>query len=51
MQSRGSGVFPNELFIALPFYPDIVLTVGRRSFNVLPNWGSLPERGLANPSG
>jgi len=34
MQSRGSGVFPNELFIALPYILTIVLTVGRRSFNV-----------------
>ena len=34
MQSRGSGVFPNELFIALPYILTIVLTVSRRSFNV-----------------
>lgn len=34
MQSRGSGVFPNELFIALPYILTIVLTISRRSFNV-----------------
>ena len=34
MQSRGAGVFPNELFIALPYILTIVLTVSRRSFNV-----------------
>ena len=34
MQSRGTGVFPNELFIALPYILTIVLTVSRRSFNV-----------------
>ena len=34
MQSRGTGVFPNELFIALPYILTIVLTISRRSFNV-----------------
>jgi len=34
MQSRGAGLFPNELFIALPYILTIVLTVSRRSFNV-----------------
>jgi len=34
MQSRGGGMFPNELFIALPYILTIVLTVSRRSFNV-----------------
>ncbi len=34
MQSRGAGMFPNELFIALPYILTIVLTVSRRSFNV-----------------
>lgn len=34
MQSSGRGVFPNELFIALPYILTIVLTVSRRSFNV-----------------
>ncbi len=34
MQSRGSGIFPNELFIALPYILTIVLTISRRSFNV-----------------
>jgi len=34
MQSRGGGVFPNELFIALPYILTIVLTISRRSFNV-----------------
>jgi ABC-type uncharacterized transport system permease subunit len=34
MQSRGSGLFPNELFIALPYILTIVLTASRKSFNV-----------------
>jgi simple sugar transport system permease protein len=34
MQSKGSGVFPNELFIALPYILTIILTISRRSFNV-----------------
>ncbi len=34
MQSGGESVFPNELFIALPYILTIVLTVARRSFNV-----------------
>jgi ABC-type uncharacterized transport system permease subunit len=34
MQSSGGRVFPNELFIALPYILTIVLTVSRRSFNV-----------------
>jgi simple sugar transport system permease protein len=34
MQSRGAGLFPNELFIALPYILTIVLTISRRSFNV-----------------
>ncbi len=34
MQSSGSLVFPNELFIALPYILTIVLTVSRKSFNV-----------------
>ena len=34
MQSSGSTLFPNELFIALPYILTIVLTVARRSFNV-----------------
>lgn len=34
MQSSGKSVFPNELFIALPYILTIVLTVSRKSFNV-----------------
>jgi simple sugar transport system permease protein len=34
MQSSGGGLFPNELFIALPYILTIVLTVTRKSFNV-----------------
>lgn len=34
MQSSGSVVFPNELFIALPYLLTIVLTISRKSFNV-----------------
>lgn len=34
MQSSGRSVFPNELFIALPYILTIVLTVSRKSFNV-----------------
>jgi len=34
MQSNGSALFPNELFIALPYILTIVLTVTRKSFNV-----------------
>ncbi|MBK8799565.1 MAG: ABC transporter permease [Anaerolineales bacterium] len=34
MQSSGASLFPNELFIALPYILTIVLTVARRSFNV-----------------
>lgn len=32
--SGGNGVFPNELFIALPYILTIVLTITRKSFNV-----------------
>jgi simple sugar transport system permease protein len=34
MQSSGGGLFPNELFIALPYILTIVLTITRKSFNV-----------------
>ena len=34
MQSSGESLFPNELFIALPYILTIVLTVARSSFNV-----------------
>ncbi|MBE2238948.1 MAG: ABC transporter permease, partial [Caldilineaceae bacterium] len=34
MQSSGESLFPNELFIALPYILTIMLTVARRSFNV-----------------
>lgn len=35
MQSSGAnGIFPNELFIALPYILTIVLTISRKSFNV-----------------
>lgn len=34
MQSSGTGLFPNEFFIALPYIITIVLTITRRSFNV-----------------
>ena len=34
MQSSGASLFPNELFIAMPYILTIVLTVARRSFNV-----------------
>lgn len=35
MQTVGGGsYFPNELFIALPYILTIVLTVGRRNFNI-----------------
>lgn len=34
MQSAGSSLFPNELFIALPYILTIFLTIARRSFNV-----------------
>lgn len=34
MQSSGGVVFPNELFIALPYILTIVLTISRKSFNV-----------------
>jgi simple sugar transport system permease protein len=34
MQSSGSLVVPNELFIALPYILTIVLTMMRKSFNV-----------------
>lgn len=34
MQSSGSVLFPNELFIALPYILTIVLTIFRKSFNV-----------------
>ena len=34
MQSSGTSLFPNELFIAMPYILTIVLTVARRSFNV-----------------
>ncbi len=32
--ASGTGLFPNELFIAMPYILTIVLTVARRSFNV-----------------
>ncbi|MEN6408852.1 MAG: ABC transporter permease [Anaerolineaceae bacterium] len=34
MQSSGSSIFPNELFIALPYLLTIILTISRKSFNV-----------------
>jgi len=34
MRSKGGSLFPNELFIALPYILTIVLTVMRRSFDV-----------------
>jgi simple sugar transport system permease protein len=35
MQSiGGNGLFPNELFIALPYILTIVLTISRKSYNV-----------------
>lgn len=34
MQSTGGVLFPNELFIALPYILTIVLTITRKSFNV-----------------
>jgi ABC-type uncharacterized transport system permease subunit len=34
MQSSGASLFPNELFIAMPYILTIVLTVARRSFNI-----------------
>lgn len=34
MQSLGGIAVPNELFIALPYILTIVLTIGRRNFNV-----------------
>lgn len=34
MQSVGSGYFPNELFIALPYILTIILTIARKNFNV-----------------
>jgi general nucleoside transport system permease protein len=34
MQSSGSLVLPNELFIALPYILTIALTILRKSFNV-----------------
>lgn len=34
MQSSGTMLFPNELFIALPYILTIVLTISRKSFNV-----------------
>ena len=34
MQSSGGVLFPNELFIALPYILTIVLTITRKSFNV-----------------
>lgn len=43
MQSSGSGLFPNELFIALPYILTIVLTASRRSFNV-PDKLGIPYR-------
>lgn len=33
MQSSGGGLFPNELFIALPYILTIILTITRKSFN------------------
>ena len=32
--SGGNGLFPNELFIALPYILTIILTITRKSFNV-----------------
>ena len=34
MQSSSGTIFPNELFIALPYILTIVLTISRKSFNV-----------------
>ncbi len=34
MQSSGTGLFPNEFFIALPYIITIILTITRKSFNV-----------------
>ena len=34
MQSSGTMLLPNELFIALPYILTIVLTISRKSFNV-----------------
>lgn len=34
MQSSTTTIFPNELFIALPYILTIVLTISRKSFNV-----------------
>lgn len=34
MQSVGSGYFPNELFIALPYILTVILTIARKNFNV-----------------
>lgn len=34
MQSSAATIFPNELFIALPYILTIVLTISRKSFNV-----------------
>lgn len=34
MQSSGTGLLPNELFIALPYILTIILTISRRQFNV-----------------
>ncbi len=34
MQSSGDSLFPNELFIALPYILTIILTITRKSFNV-----------------
>jgi len=34
MQSSGTMLLPNELFIALPYLLTIVLTISRKSFNV-----------------
>jgi len=43
MQSSGSLVVPNELFIALPYMLTILLTILRKSFNV-PNKLGVPYR-------
>lgn len=50
MQSSGASLFPNELFIALPYILTIVLTVARRySLDVPAELGvPLQKRGIAN---
>jgi simple sugar transport system permease protein len=34
MQSAGKSIFPNELFIALPYILTIALTISRKTFNI-----------------